>query len=662
MSLGLLPVSSAPAQVAGRLKYFQANWNLITDDPWVLETIMGYKIEFHSVPHQVTWPRTFMSKAQQESVQVEVDKMILQGAIHPVTSNTEGGFVSSIFLVDKKDGGHRPVINLKNLNSFVDFQHLKMEGIHMLRDLLKKGDFMVKLDLKDAYFTVPVWIGHQKYLRFLWKETLWEFACLPFGLASAPRTFTKIMKPVVATLRNLGIRLIIYVDDLLILADSEQTARLHLATAQNLLENLGFVINLKKSVLSPVQKIEFLGMTVDSLTLCLALPRDKVRGIRRKCESLIANPTTTVRQLAHLLGRLSSSIQAVFPAPLYYRYLQQAKIQALRSGGHYESQVVLNQEAIEELQWWAENLMAWNGRALAQPDPSIIIESDASREGWGAHCNGLSTGGLWSQSEQFLHINCLELLAGSFAIKCFAKDKTNIHIQLFMDNVTALTFINKMGGTKSRVLASLSRDLWQWCLQRQITVSATHIPGTECECRQGVSVSPGLLRLETLPSSVPSPSEQVGSSRYRPVCIPPDKPATSLCELEAGPPIRSSGCLLSPVEQGQGLCLSPILPFRQVSQSSSETAGTTASPCSTSVENPTLVSSFIGPSYRPSSPSPPNPPSVSSGGNDPPTNPPPAGRMAYLRQQYEEGGFSVQARDLLSAAWRRNTSDQYASA
>lgn len=443
----------------------------------MLETITGYKIEFHSMPHQVAWPHPFVSTAQQEAVQAEIDKMALQGAIHPVSSNTEGGFVSSIFLVDKKDGGHRPVINLKNLNSFVNFQHFKMEGIHMLWDLLKKGDFMVKLDLKDAYFTVPVWKGHQKFLRFIWKETLWEFACLPFGLASAPRTFTKIMKPVVATLRNLGIRLIIYLDDLLILADSEQTARLHLATAMNLLESLGFIINLKKSVLAPVQRIEFLGLSVDSVTLCLALPRDKVRSIRRECEGLIANPVATVRQLAHLLGRLSSSIHAVFPAPLYYRYLQQAKIQALRSGGHYESQVFLNQEAIEELQWWAEHLMAWNGRALAHPDPSMIIESDASMEGWGAHCNGVSTGGLWSQSEQFLHINCLELLAGSFAIKCFAKDKTNIHIQLLMDNVTALTFINKMGGTKSRALASLSRDLWQWCLQRQITVSATHIPG-----------------------------------------------------------------------------------------------------------------------------------------------------------------------------------------
>ena len=102
---------------------------------------MGYKIEFHSMPHHVTWPRTFMPIAQQESVQVEVDKMILQGAIHPVTSNTEGGFVSSIFLVDKKDGVHRPVINLKNLNFFVDFHYFKMEGIHMLWDLLKEGDF-----------------------------------------------------------------------------------------------------------------------------------------------------------------------------------------------------------------------------------------------------------------------------------------------------------------------------------------------------------------------------------------------------------------------------------------------------------------------------------------------------------------------------------------
>jgi hypothetical protein len=62
-----------------------------------------------------------------------------------------------------------------------------MEGIHMLRDLLKQDDYLVKIDLKDAYLTVPIWKSHQKYLRFIWKGTLHEFACLPFGLGYSPK-------------------------------------------------------------------------------------------------------------------------------------------------------------------------------------------------------------------------------------------------------------------------------------------------------------------------------------------------------------------------------------------------------------------------------------------------------------------------------------------
>ena len=119
----------------------------------------------------------------------------------------------------------------------------------MLRDLLRQGDYLVKIDLKDAYLTVPIWKGHQKYLRFLWKETLLKFACLPFGLATAPRVFTKLMKPVVAMLRQRGVRLIIYLDDMLIMAESASLALHHAASALNLLESLGFVVNYHKSQL-----------------------------------------------------------------------------------------------------------------------------------------------------------------------------------------------------------------------------------------------------------------------------------------------------------------------------------------------------------------------------------------------------------------------------
>ena len=89
------------------------------------------------------------------------------------------GFVSSVFLVPKKGGGQRPVVNLKPLNQYLPYQHFKMEGIHKVRDLLRKGDFMVKIDLEDAYFTVPVSQEHHNFMRFRWEGTSTSFLASP---------------------------------------------------------------------------------------------------------------------------------------------------------------------------------------------------------------------------------------------------------------------------------------------------------------------------------------------------------------------------------------------------------------------------------------------------------------------------------------------------
>lgn len=168
---------------------------------------------------------------------------------------------------------------------------------------------MVKLDLKDAFLTVLVLINHQIYLRFMWKGTMWEFVCLPFGLASALRAFTKIMKPVVGMLRKMGARLIIYLDDILIMEESKQLGTQHARLVSSTLERLGFVVNHEKSVLA------------------LALPREKVRKIQRECQKALTVLSLTVQKLVSLMGLLNSSIQAVFPAPLYYRHLQNIKNQ-----------------------------------------------------------------------------------------------------------------------------------------------------------------------------------------------------------------------------------------------------------------------------------------------------------------------------------------------
>ena len=67
----------------------------------------------------------------------------------------------------------------------------------MALNLISPGDFMIPLDLKDAYFNIPIFSLHRKYLRFIWKSQRYEFTCLPFGYSLAPRVFTKVFKPII---------------------------------------------------------------------------------------------------------------------------------------------------------------------------------------------------------------------------------------------------------------------------------------------------------------------------------------------------------------------------------------------------------------------------------------------------------------------------------
>ena len=154
-------------------------------------------------------------------------------------------------------------------------------------------------------------------------------------------------------------------------------------TAQYLLENLGFVIKLEKSCFQPIQQLEFLGFLVNSRDMTLLLPDCKVSSIKTLCSTLLSQRDVLVRELSQFIGKLTASIQAVFPAPLHYRNLQQLKHQALSRDRSFDSRIPLSTEAIDELRWWLAHLDAWNGRALLHPSPGLIIETDASRMGWG---------------------------------------------------------------------------------------------------------------------------------------------------------------------------------------------------------------------------------------------------------------------------------------
>ena len=116
-------------------------------------------------------------------------------------------------------------------------------------------------------------------------------------------------------LHRMNIKMIIYLHDMLICHSLEEIF-MSRDTVIFLLQNLGFIINWKKSVLTPVQEIEFLGLTMNSVTLKLSLSKTKVQKVVSECQNLLNNPQTSILELTRLTGLLKSTIQAVLPARL----------------------------------------------------------------------------------------------------------------------------------------------------------------------------------------------------------------------------------------------------------------------------------------------------------------------------------------------------------
>ena len=402
--------------------------------------------------------------------------MLQKGAIVKVEP-IQGQFLSPLFLVPKKDQTQRPVINLKKLNAYIPYNHFKMEGLFLLKEILQEGDYMCKLDLRDAYFSVPLHKDSQKFVRFPWKGSLYQFQCLCFGLSPAPRIFSKLMKVPVALIRKLGGRIIVFLDDILLIAPSIEELVVLRDTVIFLLQNLGFLINIKKSVFIPNQVIEFLGMLIDSRAMSLSLPTEKVEKIKIRCRDILGRHSVSLREISSLIGSMSSSAVAVLPAPLQYRSVQRQQIFELKKQRSFNSMIQLNAEARAEISWWLNNLDLYNGRCLISPPPQLVIQTDASKKGWGAVCRNQKAGGLWSKEEQQEHINVLELRAARIALLTYIPmfRVTSVHMQ--MDNIVALTYLLKMGGTKSLDLLTESKEIWGFLLSNRITLTAEYLPG-----------------------------------------------------------------------------------------------------------------------------------------------------------------------------------------
>lgn len=213
--------------------------------------------------------------------------------------------------------------------------------------------------------------------------------------------------------------------------------------------------------------------------MTVSLPKEKKDKLVCLCSQLLNMSNPTVQFVAMIIGKMVSSFPAVEYGPLYCHYIQKDKNVGLNANcGNFDGKMHLSVNSKSELQWWIKHVPT-AFRVISHGNPHKCLYTDASQTGWGAVIQGLSTQGYWSASESNLHINVLELKAVFCGLKSLCRNFKDLHLQVQSDNFTAVTYINNMGGSKSLTCHEVTVEIWEFCIQRNIYLSANYIPGSQ---------------------------------------------------------------------------------------------------------------------------------------------------------------------------------------
>lgn len=475
--------------VGGRIAHFAKAWTALGDSFALSVVSHGLRIGLHHLPWQDRIKELSLPPIEESAIAEEVLALLKKRSVRRLrftqTQPAPRTFVSNIFCVAKKDGGLRPCLNLKPFNVFVTKRHFKLESLSTVFQLLQKNDFMAKIDIKDAYLHVPVAREHQPLLRFNFREVTYQFLTLCFGLTTAPYIFTRLMKPVIARLRQEGIRLVIYLDDILVMAATADLLRLHVRRVVELLASLGWVINWKKSETEPSQVKTYLGVSIDSVKMATCLPEERLRKLTSAVEEMLeANRAhqLTLRQAAKTLGQMSAAAVGISLARLKERPLLNAVRHALMAGADWDAPLRLDAETAQACSWWLDQLRQWNGVGLLPGTPTVWLTTDASEAAQGCTLRGcgldLRCQFVIPLAQSHRSSNWRELSAILHALRLYAVVLQGKVLLIMSDNTTALACIRNQG-SRQLDLNGIAAAIWEIAVRFNIRLLVQYIPGVE---------------------------------------------------------------------------------------------------------------------------------------------------------------------------------------
>ncbi|KAM9975657.1 hypothetical protein ACTFIW_000774 [Dictyostelium discoideum] len=219
--------------VGGRLFHHKQVWKELGLPNFCQEVLNGLKVHllpnFKPMPNPI--PFSIPEGPKSGCITEEVQNLLLDDAIEQVLPNrySKRVFYFNVFTVPKPGTNlHRPVLDFKRFNTYINNQSFKMEGIKNLPSM-------------KAYLHVLVDPQYRDLFRFVWKGSHYRWKTMSFGLSTAPRIFTMLLRPVLLMLRDINVSVIAYLDDLLIFGSTKEECLSNLKKTMDLLVKL--VIN-----------------------------------------------------------------------------------------------------------------------------------------------------------------------------------------------------------------------------------------------------------------------------------------------------------------------------------------------------------------------------------------------------------------------------------
>jgi ribonuclease HI len=448
-----------------------------------------------------------LSEQQSAFLEKEVARCFATGAWEAAPED-ERSHICRVHLVPKKTPPGEPqkwrvVVDLRPTNAYCKEKSCKYETLKVLQRLARRGDWMISFDMQDGYHCVAIAEDHRRYMTFALPPPpgsppgtpprYIRCAALPFGWSASPLIFTKAMRvmvrmlraPKAATFSRLrrataagraavlrlgrrgdpwarGMRCLAYVDDFLCLARTRREALRCRDRIAYVLARLGLTRHPEKGYWEPTQRLEHLGMDVDTAEGLFRVPPAKLAGLMQQAGAILAIASrdrrlVSVRTLASFVG-YAQSVELACPAARFYL---RALHDVMATRRDWQDSVRLSRQALRDLRWWRKVGAADVSRAIWRAPTDRTLHTDASRLAWGGVLDGtVPAQGMWRGRDRGRHINYLELMAVYLSLQRFEGELQGASVLLWEDNTTVVHVLTSRT-SRSPELMHLLRKVWR---------------------------------------------------------------------------------------------------------------------------------------------------------------------------------------------------------